>query len=114
MFKGNSPGKLLAGYLVIIVLALFAEVAAASTGGGGVVPWDSWITKVLASFTGPVALIFSVLIFMGCGIAIASGQDFGTWSKAALTACFGASFIVGAQNIVVFFGGAVIPTGFVM
>ncbi|HEY9527285.1 MAG TPA: TrbC/VirB2 family protein [Anaerolineales bacterium] len=100
---------------LVLILVLFAEAAAASTGGGGSLPWDTWITRVLASFTGPIALIFSVLGFMGCGIALASGAEFSLWVKAVLATCFGVSIIVGAQNIVnMLFGGAVIPAGLVM
>ena len=114
MFKGNLPARLLAGYLILI-LVLFTEVAAASTGGGGSLPWDTWITRVLASFTGPIALLFAVVSFIGSGVALALGADFNMFVKVLLAACFGVSIIVGAQNIVnMLFGGAVIPTGLVL
>lgn len=108
MFKGNPPALMLAVF-VFISLAVFADAAFASTGGGSL-PWDTWITRVLQSFTGPIALLFSVVAFIGAGVGLALGADFNIFIKVLLGACFGVSIIVGAQNIVsMLFGGSVVP-----
>ena len=114
MVKEKYQMMMTAGFLVL-VLILFPDQALASTGSGGALPWDTWITRVLASFTGPIALLFSVTAFIGSGVALALGADFNMFVKVVLAACFGVSIIIGAQNIAnILFGGAVIPSGLVL
>lgn len=112
MFK-NPPLLMLICYISVVFIAtLFAAEVYASTAGGGGLPWDSWITRVLQSFTGPVTFLFSVIAFIVAGVGLAMGADFTTFSKVLLGACFGVSIIVGAQNIVsMLFSGAVVPEG---
>ena len=97
--------------VMVISLVLVSAPALATTGGGSL-PWDTWITRVLQSFTGPIALLFSVVGFIGAGVLLVGGADFNMFVKVLLGVCFGVSIIVGAQNIVsTLFGGAVIPSG---
>ncbi|MEO9231589.1 MAG: TrbC/VirB2 family protein [Devosia sp.] len=103
MFKKESF------FLSVALLVLCVGQAAASNAGGSL-PWDTWVLRLLDTFTGPYALIFSVAILIGVGIAIASGQDFGVWSKTLIVACVGISIVSGARTIyTMFFSGAVVP-----
>lgn len=109
MFKQNHPALVLATY-VLVVFILLSSQAWASTGSGGSLPWDSWIVRAMQSFQGPVAFLFSVVIFIGVGIAVASGAEFNVWIKLLIGACFGVSIILGAAPIVTnLFSGAVVP-----
>lgn len=42
--------------------------AVASAGSGGGLPFDSWLTKVLDSFTGPVAFVSCIVALVTLGI----------------------------------------------
>lgn len=54
----------LLGFLTYLQPSL--ALASASSGGG--LPFDSWLTKVLDSFTGPVAFVSCIVALVTLGI----------------------------------------------
>src|SRR5688500_4626967 len=112
MIKGNTPGKLLSGYLILI-LVLFAEVAVASTagpGGGSGLQWETPIQAIVRSFSGPVAYGFAVLALLGIGVKYSIGGDFGDMSRTALNVVIVISILMFAVPMLgTLWTGAVIP-----
>jgi|SRR5258708_23950711 len=51
---------------VLIGITFLPADATASTGGGGL-PWESPLTTLKTSLTGPVAFVISILGIVGCG-----------------------------------------------
>ncbi|WP_151869223.1 TrbC/VirB2 family protein [Acinetobacter soli] len=61
--------------IAIVALILMPDFAhAAGTGGGGM-PWESPLQKLIDSLTGPVAIGISILCILGAGLALAFGGE---------------------------------------
>lgn len=101
----------IASTLLMAAATLAVSTAAAHAAGGGL-PWESPMTQVLNSLTGPVAKFAAVGVIMLTGIAFAVSES-GTVMKKALGAVFGLSIMLGATSwglsFFGFSGGAVMP-----
>jgi type IV secretion system protein TrbC len=62
------------------VAALLAVSTAAHASGSNM-PWESPMTQVMDSITGPVAKVISVVIIFGTGVSLAVGDVQGGFKK---------------------------------
>lgn len=103
MFKNhNSKTKALiaAG---IFSLGLFPDLAHANGSG---IPWEGMLQQILASITGPVALVLGTLAIVSTGFAMAFSEG-GSVMKKAFMVLFGLSVAFGASSFfMTFFGYA--------
>lgn len=67
--KRETIGWLLVTTAVAGVVFGYADTAYASAGGGGGLPYESALTKLQQSATGPVAFVLSI-----CGIVVGGGN----------------------------------------
>ncbi len=95
-----------------LVLSFFAaEIAFAASGGGGM-PWETPLSTIQDSLTGPVAGVISLIAIVVCGVALIFGGDFSGFVRGLINVVVVISIVVGASSLISrLFGtsGAVIP-----
>ena len=60
--------------LIILFLLLITHPAAASSAGGGL-PFDSWLTKIQKSITGPFAFSAAIIGLVAAGATLIFGGE---------------------------------------
>ena len=89
--------------LALIVLA--PEQAFASEGTGGSLPYESWLTNLRNSVTGPVAFTLSVIGIVIAGSVLIFGGDLNGFFRTLVFIVLVMALLVGAQNMMsTFFG----------
>lgn len=71
----------------------------ASAGSGGGLPYESWLTKVRQSVTGPVAFTLSIVGIVGAGALLIFGGEINGFIKTLVFIVLVAALLVGAQNL---------------
>lgn len=65
----------------VTVAAFLALSTCAAHASGSNMPWESPMTQVMDSITGPVAKVISVVIIFGTGVSLAVGDVQGGFKK---------------------------------
>ena len=58
-----------------LLLFIMANTALAADAGGGAMPWEGPLQKVMDSISGPVAKIMGVIVIVIAGLGIAFGES---------------------------------------
>ncbi|MBA3754717.1 MAG: TrbC/VirB2 family protein [Nitrosomonas sp.] len=96
--------------LFLILLAL-PEIALASVGGGGGLPYESWLVSLRNSVTGPVAFTLSIIGIVVAGGILIFGGELNAFFRTLIFIVLVMALLIGAQNIMTnLFAGAVIIT----
>lgn len=106
--KSNSNRQQLAmfGLAALAVIVAFAPVHAfASTGSGGSLPYESWLTSLRSSVTGPVAFTLSIIGIIGAGGTLIFGGELNGFLRSIIFLVLVMAFLVGAQNVMSNFFG---------
>lgn len=104
--------------LAIVALFLWPHAAWASESGGGL-PYESYLTKIRQSATGPIAYAFAVVGIVVAGGALVMGGDLNGFARALLLLVLVASLLVGANAVLSSISGggacvaALAPSGMV-
>jgi len=94
--------------LFLILLAL-PEIALASVGGGGGLPYESWLVSLRNSVTGPVAFTLSIIGIVVAGGILIFGGELNAFFRTLIFIVLVMALLIGAQNIMTnLFAGAVI------
>lgn len=107
----NHPSIL---YISLALLCAFIlltpQHAFASTGTGGSLPYESWLTSLQNSVTGPVAFTLSIVGIVIAGGVLIFGGDLNGFFRTLIFLVLVMALLVGAQNMMSsFFGkGAVL------
>ena len=89
-----------------LVLSVSARTAHAATGGAGL-PWETPLTTLSNSVTGPVAYSVSLIGIVGAGgILIFAGGQVNEFLRAVLFCVLVIAFIIAAKNTLTAFGFA--------
>lgn len=102
--------------LSVFVLLMWPHAAWASESGGGL-PYESYLTKIRQSATGPIAYAFAVVGIVVAGGALVMGGDLNGFARALLLLVLVASLLVGANAVLSSISGggatiaAVLPAG---
>jgi type IV secretion system protein VirB2 len=83
--------------LIILFLLLVTHPALASTAGGGL-PFDSWLTKIQKSITGPFAFSAAIIGLVAAGASMIFGGDMNGFMRTLIFFVLVLSFLVAAQN----------------
>jgi type IV secretion system protein TrbC len=96
--------------LLLAVLILLPAHAIASTGTGGSLPYEPWLTSLANSVTGPVAFTLSVVGIVVAGGVLIFGGELNAFFRTMIFLVLVMALLVGAQNIMsgLFGRGAVI------
>ena len=102
----NRSKLLFIGLAILLVLTLFApHQAFAAEGTGGGLPYESWLTNLRNSATGPVAFALSIIGIVIAGGVLIFGGDLNGFFRTLIFLTLVMALLVGAQNVMsTFFG----------
>ena len=94
------------GMLVLLAFLFLApQHAFASTGTGGSLPYEGWLTNLQNSVTGPVAFALSIIGIVVAGGVLIFGGDLNGFFRTLIFLVLVMALLVGAQNVMsTFFG----------
>jgi type IV secretion system protein VirB2 len=97
-----------------LALGLMASLAAGpalagATGGG--MPWDSWVTSIADSITGPVAKAVGVIAIAATGLGVAISEG-GSWVRKGMQVMFALCIAFSASTFFLGFLGFTGGAGF--
>lgn len=100
----------------LLSLGLFALLfftvgneAYAGTASGGSLPYESWLSSLRDSVTGPVAFALSIIGIVIAGGVLIFGGDLNGFFRTLIFIVLVMAFLVGAQNMMTtFFGNAAV------
>lgn len=103
MFQNFSATKkmhllLTVSLLAVLALAIAPE-AMASEGSGGALPYESWLTQLRNSITGPVAFALSIIGIVVAGGVLIFGGDLNAFFRTLIFLVLVMALLVGAQNM---------------
>jgi type IV secretion system protein VirB2 len=111
--RKNRKKVLVLFYAIFIVyfLSLAGIAYASSAPGAGALPWESALSKVMESITGPVAIGISLVAIVAAGAGLIFGGDMQGFMRTACYICLVVAVLVGAANLLsILFGkSAFIP-----
>ena len=82
---------------VVLLLLLMTHPACASSAGGGL-PFDSWLTKIQKSITGPFAFSAAIIGLVAAGATLIFGGEMNGFMRTLIFFVLVLSFLVAAQN----------------
>ena len=91
---------------VMLFVILAAQIAlAGGGGGGGGLPWETPLSRVATSLTGPVALSISLIALMVAGGTLVFGGELSEFARRSCVAVLAIAFLVlGAGFMTSLFG----------
>lgn len=91
--------------LLAFVILLFTEPVLASASQGGGLPYESWMTNLRKSLTGPVAFTVAIAGIIVTGAGLIFGGEINQFFRAVIYLVLVMSLVVGANNIMSSFFG---------
>lgn len=85
--------------VLLAVILLAPAHAYASEGTGGGLPYESWLTNLRTSVTGPVAFALSIIGIVVAGGVLIFGGDLNGFFRTMIFITLVMALIVGAQNV---------------
>ncbi|PXW89091.1 type IV secretion system protein VirB2 [Nitrosomonas sp. Nm84] len=105
----KSPAHQLSLWVFFLCLLLLPEVVFASIGGGGGLPYETWLVSLRNSVTGPVAFTLSIIGIVVAGGILIFGGELNAFFRTLIFIVLVMALLIGAQNIMTnLFSGAVI------
>ncbi len=99
---GTAPRWL---WMALVLVLLLAHPAWGSEGTGGSLPYESWLTNLRNSVTGPVAFALSIIGIVIAGGVLIFGGDLNGFFRTLVFLVLVMALLVGAQNLMgQFFG----------
>ena len=96
---------LIALFALLIVAVLMPDQAYASAGGGGGLPYESWLESLRQSVTGPVAFAVAIIGIVVAGAVLIFGGELNGFFRTLVFIVLVMALIIGAQNMMsTFFG----------
>ncbi|EPG9766585.1 conjugal transfer system pilin TrbC [Escherichia coli] len=96
-------------YLAVAALVMLCLVvpqhAFASEGTGGSLPYETWLTSLRNSVTGPVAFTLSIIGIVVAGGVLIFGGDLNGFFRSLIFLVLVMALLVGAQNVMTTFFG---------
>ncbi len=86
-------------FLVFALTLLCTSVAHASAGGGGGLPYETWLTTLRTSMTGPVAFTVSLLGIVCAGGVLIFGGELNAFMRTLVFLVLVMALLVGANNM---------------
>ena len=95
----------IAAALLLALLLSAPQHAFASEGTGGALPYETWLTNLRNSVTGPVAFSLSIIGIVTAGGVLILGGDLNGFFRTMIFLVLVMALLLGAQNVMsVFFG----------
>lgn len=111
-FGRHTTVVYIAAALLLGTLLVAPHLALASEGTGGSLPYESWLTNLRNSVTGPVAFALSIIGIVIAGGVLIFGGDLNAFFRTLVFIVLVMALLVGAQNMMgtLFGRGAEIAT----
>ena len=94
---------------LIAMLIIVGNDAYAGTTTGGSLPYETWLSSLRDSVTGPVAFSLSIIGIVVAGGVLIFGGDLHGFFRTLIFLVLVMAFLVGAQNMMTtFFGSAAV------
>ncbi len=93
------------GLLFVLALMALPETALAATSEGGGLPYESWLTKLRTSVTGPVAFALSIIGLVVAGGVLIFGGELNAFFRTLIFLVLVMALIIGANNMMTTFFG---------
>ena len=91
--------------LLLAFFLVMPQHAFATEGTGGSLPYESWLTNLRNSVTGPVAFALSIIGIVVAGGVLIFGGDLNGFFRSLIFLVLVMALLVGAQNVMsTFFG----------
>ena len=91
--------------LLILWVMLSSHCAFAAEGTGGALPYETWLTNLRNSVTGPVAFALSIIGIVVAGGVLIFGGDLNGFFRTMIFIVLVMALLIGAQNIMGSFFG---------
>jgi type IV secretory pathway VirB2 component (pilin) len=102
----NRSAYFYLGMLALLMIVIFSpQPAFASEGTGGSLPYESWLTGLRNSVTGPVAFAISIIGIVVAGGVLIFGGDLNGFFRTLIFMVLVMALLVGAQNMMSSFFG---------
>ena len=92
----NQKNFLLMGLMVLVLMLVTHPALAVSAGGG--LPFDSWLTKIQKSITGPFAFSAAIIGLVAAGATLIFGGELNGFMRSLIFFVLVLAFLVAAQN----------------
>jgi type IV secretion system protein VirB2 len=105
--KKEKGKKLLCGVLLVLMtisVVLTFEDAAFATSGDTKMPWETGLTNLQTSITGPVATVISLIAIVGAGAALIFGGNIQGFLRTAVYIVLVVGLIISANNLLTAIG----------
>lgn len=104
-FNLNRSVMFYFGLFAVLFLVMAIQPAMASEGTGGSLPYESWLTNLRNSVTGPVAFALSIIGIVVAGGILIFGGELNGFFRTLIFIVLVMALLVGAQNMMsTFFG----------
>ena len=105
-FRFNRSAMIYLGLFALLAIMMLApHPAFASEGTGGSLPYESWLTNLRNSVTGPVAFALSIIGIVVAGGILIFGGELNGFFRTLIFIVLVMALLVGAQNMMsTFFG----------
>ncbi len=105
-FSPNTRAMLSLGLVAFLAFMVLAPHSAfASEGTGGSLPYESWLTNLRNSVTGPVAFALSIIGIVVAGGILIFGGELNAFFRTLIFIVLVMALLIGAQNMMgTFFG----------
>lgn len=90
---------------LLVLILIMPENAFATTGTGGSLPYETWLTSLRNSVTGPVAFALSIIGIVIAGGVLIFGGDLNGFFRTLIFLVLVMALLVGAQNMMSSFFG---------
>lgn len=105
MQSTSRPNRCALFYVGMFLVLLAAHPAMASEGTGGSLPYETWLTNLRNSVTGPVAFALSIIGIVIAGGVLIFGGELNGFFRTLIFIVLVMALLVGAQNMMgTFFG----------
>lgn len=84
--------------MLFLTAVFITEPALASSSAGGGLPFDSWLTKVSNSITGPFAFTVSIVGIVAAGAMLIFGGDMSGFMKTMIFIVLVLSFVIAGKS----------------
>ncbi|WP_404361590.1 conjugal transfer system pilin TrbC [Methylotuvimicrobium sp. KM1] len=92
-------------FVLLMAIIILPQPAFASEGTGGSLPYESWLTNLRNSVTGPVAFALSIIGIVVAGGVLIFGGELNGFFRTLIFIVLVMALLVGAQNMMgTFFG----------
>jgi type IV secretion system protein VirB2 len=98
-FSRHATVFYVAAALLLGALLVAPHLAFASEGTGGSLPYESWLTSLRNSVTGPVAFALSIIGIVIAGGVLIFGGDLNAFFRTLVFIVLVMALLVGAQNM---------------